>query len=62
MEWNQRVYTIKAMQKFGGGFVKALGDLWQHADADNSARIEASWPEYIAKYSKLADDMRNEEQ
>lgn len=53
MEWNQRIATIKAMQVYGGSFVKALANAWQHADEQNSAKIEAAFPEYIEKYSKM---------
>lgn len=55
MEWNQRVATIKAMQTYGGSFVKALANAWMHADEDNSAKIEATWPEYIEKYKAMSD-------
>ena len=39
------------------GFVKRLAAAWQCADEENSARIEAAWPDYIAKYRQLADTM-----
>ena len=54
VEWNQRIATINAMQIYGGNFVKALANAWQHADQENSAKIEAAWPEYIEKYKMMA--------
>lgn len=43
-----------AMLQFGGSFVKALAAAWRLADEDNSARIVAAFPEYVAKYRELA--------
>ena len=57
MEWNDRIRTIKAMNAFGGSFVQALAAAWRCADSDNSAKIEAAWPEYIEKYRKLSETM-----
>lgn len=56
MEWNQRIATIKAMQTYGGSFVKALANAWQQADYHNSAKIEATWPEYIEKYKAMSGE------
>lgn len=55
MEWNDRIKTIAAMREFGGSFVKRLAEAWQCADEENSAKIEAAWPEYLAKYRGLAE-------
>ena len=41
------------MQTFGGSFVKALAVAWQHADEDNTLKIEAAFPEYIEKYRTM---------
>jgi len=55
MEWDQRIAVIATMQRYGGSFVKALANAWGCADEDNSARIEATWPEYIQKYSAMVE-------
>jgi len=60
MEWNDRIKTIAAMREFGGSFVKRLAEAWQCADEDNSAKIEAAWPEYLAKYRQIAETMPKE--
>lgn len=52
MEWDARLKVIKSMKAYGGSFVKALANAWQFADADNSAKIEAAFAEYIETYSK----------
>ena len=46
--------TIGAMMTFGGGFVEQLARLYQSADANNRARIQAAWPEYWQRYTELA--------
>ena len=61
MTWNDRIRTIAAMREVGGSFVKRLAEAWQCADADNSAKIEATWPEYLAKYRGIAETMPTEE-
>jgi len=45
---------LLAMRKYGGGFVKALAEAWSHAEADNSARLERAFPEYVEHYMALA--------
>ena len=50
MTWDERVGTIKAMRIYGGGFVNALAEAWRLADANNSARIESSFADYMEKY------------
>jgi hypothetical protein len=49
-----RIYWIfEAMRKFGGGFVKLLGNLGAHADDNNIARIRGAWPEYWKQYEEM---------
>lgn len=50
MTHDEKLITIRAMKAYGGGFVKSLAGTYQLADDDNAARIEAAWPEYMAKY------------
>lgn len=50
MTSDERLYTAKAMKKFGGSFVKALGECLLLADSDNVKRLEAAFPEYLEKY------------
>ena len=50
MEHDQRLVTIRAMQAFGGSFVKSLAATWLLADKSNSDKIEAAFSEYIEKY------------
>jgi len=38
------------MEAIGGGFVKALVELWYRADSKNKPRVRAAFPEYFEKY------------
>lgn len=43
-----------AMSKYGGSFVKGLGDLMYRADPLNLEKIKKTWPEYMAEYAAMA--------
>lgn len=36
--------------KYGGGFVKALGEALSHADPNNARRIKIAFPDYWEEY------------
>jgi hypothetical protein len=38
---------VEAMIRYGGSFVKSLGQLIRQADSDNKRKIVAAFPEYI---------------
>jgi hypothetical protein len=57
---DDKLKVIRAMKEFGGSFVKALAQAWLYADEDNCAKIEAAWPEYIAKYRALVPELEPE--
>lgn len=46
--------TLGAMLRFGGSFVKCIGEAWQRADASNHDRLYAAFPEYYEQYAKMA--------
>ena len=46
------LWTIDAMEKWGGSFVKALGAAARRADGANLEKIKRTWPEYWADYEK----------
>lgn len=50
-------WTCDAMRKYGGSFVKLLGELAEHADSDNLNRIKETWPEYWTEYEKTGIKM-----
>lgn len=51
---DQDLKVIEAMEKYGGSFVVALAQAARRADADNLARIKATWPEYWQQYTEMA--------
>lgn len=42
--------AARAMQVFGGGFMKALGLALERADIENTEKIINNWEEDIIKY------------
>lgn len=48
------VDTVQAMIRYGGSFVRKLGDAMLCADADNLARLKAAYPELMEKYADVA--------
>ena len=50
MTRNEQIYTAKAMKRFGGSFVKALGEALLLADEENADRIANAFPHYMEKY------------
>lgn len=57
-EYDKVMATAEAMQKTGGGFVKALGETLMRADTVNRAKLQAAFPEYMARYRTVAE-MKN---
>ena len=47
--------VVEAMIRFGGGFVKALGQAFEKADETNFNRLKEAFPEYWADYAKKKD-------
>ena len=50
-------YTVDAMEKYGGSFVKQLGELARRADPVNLALIKETWPEYWHQYEDMGKEM-----
>lgn len=48
----QDYWTLEAMEKYGGSFVRALGMAGFHADAINLQKIKDTWPEYWSDYEE----------
>jgi hypothetical protein len=47
-------WVLRAMIKFGGGFVKALAQAAVLADDNNLTRIKSAFRDYWQKYSEMA--------
>lgn len=46
--------VLTAMERFGGSFASGLAKAWFCADALNSARLHAAFPELWEEYRKFA--------
>lgn len=51
-------FTLEAMKKYGGGFVKLLAQLAHHADPMNFVKIKRTWPEYWEEYQKMGEALK----
>lgn len=54
---DQDYWTLKAMSKYGGGFVKALAQAAHQADANNRERIKNAFPEYWKEYTRIGQKL-----
>lgn len=54
-EYDKVQATAEAMRRYGGGFVKALGEALAHADPRNRERIHDAFPEYWKQYRERAE-------
>ena len=52
--------TIKAMETYGGSFVKVLAVLAKLADSDNLKRLKVAFPEYWDKYGEMAKNKNDQ--
>ena len=50
-------WTVDAMEKYGGGFVKALANLARHADHINLQMIKMTWVNNWNEYEKMGIEM-----
>lgn len=54
-EYDKVQATAEAMQRHGGGFVKALGAALMRADPQNREKIREAFPEYWQQYRSIAE-------
>lgn len=50
---NEALIVSNAMQKYGGGFMEAIGIALTRADIHNIIRIKRAWPDEWNKYLKM---------
>ena len=50
-------WTIEAMEKYGGSFVKALAEMARRADRQNLEKIKTTWVEYWTEYEKTGREL-----
>lgn len=56
-EGARNYWTIEAMAKFGGSFVKALAECARRADRQNLAKIKMTWPDYWKEYEQRGREL-----
>jgi hypothetical protein len=54
-EQEENIKVTKAMLKYGGSFVKALGEALSHADPINTKKIKKAFPEYWEEYRLISN-------
>lgn len=54
-EYDKVIATAKAMQRYGGSFVKHLGAALRVADPINSLKISVMFEEYFDEYHEIAE-------
>ena len=56
-ENDEKVVVAEAMIKYGGSFVKALGQALMLADPFNTRKIKGAFSNYWEEYLKMAKEM-----
>lgn len=51
----ERLMVVSGMKKYGGSFVKGLGQALLCADHINTKKIKKTWPELWEKYLKMEE-------
>jgi hypothetical protein len=49
--------VARTMIEYGGSFVRKLGAAVMVADPENLAKIKTTWPDYWAKYQRMAQQI-----
>jgi hypothetical protein len=55
---DQDYWTLKAMAKYGGGFVKALAQACHAADPINLLKLKQAFPEYWSHYEGMGKSLQ----
>ena len=53
-------WTTEAMIRFGGSFVKGLGNLWRLADTTNRSKLEQAFLNYFEVYKSQGEMLRKD--
>lgn len=51
---DRKLEVLDAMERYGGGFVRALAEAWRKADSTNEEKLQRAFPEYWQQYSAMA--------
>ncbi|MCK5281842.1 MAG: hypothetical protein KAK00_00370 [Nanoarchaeota archaeon] len=50
---DESITVSKGMLKYGGSFIRSIGESLNHADDNNKQKIKDTWPEEWNKYPEL---------
>jgi hypothetical protein len=53
----EKFEMIRAMERFGGSFIRALAECFNYADFENTNRLLRAFPEYVKQYTEMAKKM-----
>lgn len=53
-------YTIDAMKRYGGSFVKALAEAFERADHMNFEKLKSAFPEYWQQYEGVGIELEKQ--
>jgi hypothetical protein len=62
MNEEEKSWMGKAMEVYGGGFVRSLYECMCHADSHNFQRLVDAFPEIIEQYSKMGKIMKDKKE
>ena len=61
MKEKEKLAVAEAMMKYGGSFVKALGQALLLADSDNAEKIKIAFKEYQEKFWEIYKKVKENE-
>ena len=62
MNEEEKSWMGKAMEVYGGGFVRSLMECMGHADSWNFERLVNAFPEIIKQYTEMGQTMKDNEE
>jgi len=57
----EKIIVAENMMRYGGSFMKCLGEALLHADSNNTRKIKKEWPEEWYKYLEEFKEMKENE-
>ena len=57
VDYDEQINVAMAMIKWGGGFIRSLGEALMRADRGNAQRVYDAFPEYWDEYLKKSEKL-----
>ena len=55
----EEIEIVRAMETYGGSFVKALAQCYWHADPENFSKLQFTFRGYWEQYEEIANQLTN---